>query len=452
MEEDDDHADADADEEASPEDEDDDVEMEGEESEEENGRKKRRRSRSKPATTTKDRTTDGPRRTSSRATKFQRSMAEPDGVKEFLEKIPEKKASKGNNSASRGNKKDGGSLANLHLSPEHKSPARRHARHRLSIRSGVDSEDDESQPSDSETEHSGSDEEPLKIQRILACRTETLARWKEICSKIQTSEVDFGSRWFQPENLAKSEGNEKFEERFLVKWSDLSYLHCSWETEDDLLDQVDNGKSYIQTFFRKSHGGVLFSADERCDGDYYNPAFTEVERIMEVVLPEGSKVDGTTADEEDGWTKDDFGMIHDKNDPNFEEGTGRQFLVKWAGIPYSDSTYEFERDLILNDIEYKEPLKSFLRWSKRRTKKEARSAARSSEEERRRMYKVFGSSSAIAEEDQEKAVEKFQKELQDQVYKNGGQVRDYQAEGISWMLSNYVNGRSSILADEVSRS
>jgi hypothetical protein len=141
----------------------------------------------------------------------------------------------------------------------------------------------------------------------------------------------------------------------------------------------------------------------------------------------------------------------DKTNPHYEEGMGRQFLIKWGNTPYNDCSYEFERDLILNEIEYKEPVKDFLLRSKKPKANESRRRSRENEEERRKLNTIFSAKSSLSESQQEKAVEKFQRELQDNVYKNGGQVRDYQAEGISWMLSNYVNQRSSILADEVCR-
>lgn len=49
---------------------------------------------------------------------------------------------------------------------------------------------------------------------------------------------------------------------------------------------------------------------------------------------------------------------------------------------------------------------------------------------------------------QDRKIEQYRKTLEQVIFKNGGQLRDYQAEGVSWMLANYVNGRSSILADE----
>ena len=46
-------------------------------------------------------------------------------------------------------------------------------------------------------------------------------------------------------------------------------------------------------------------------------------------------------------------------------------------------------------------------------------------------------------------VEAYQKELAEYVFPNGGQLRDYQAVGVTWLASNYIFDRSSILCDEM---
>lgn len=71
------------------------------------------------------------------------------------------------------------------------------------------------------------------------------------------------------------------------------------------------------------------------------------------------------------------------------------------------------------------------------------------EAEFRRLYKeVFGDKS---DSKLENGVEEYQENLEQLIFKNGGQLRDYQAEGVSWMMANYVNKRSSILADEMGK-
>ena len=78
-----------------------------------------------------------------------------------------------------------------------------------------------------------------------------------------TSEITYGSRWDQ-EETDRDPG--KYEERFLVKWEGLSFLHCSWETEKDLIELCEGAKTRMSTFFRKAENGLLYDVDERLDG------------------------------------------------------------------------------------------------------------------------------------------------------------------------------------------
>lgn len=345
-----------------------------------------------------------------------------------------------------------------------KSPARRHAQRRLSLKPSKaqvdsDEEDDVQDPDDEEAEfdeveeddEEETDEEPLKLQRILACRTERKSRWKEICNKMNTSEIDYGSRWFQPPRAPeKAVIEDEYEERFLVKWSDLSFLHVSWETQDDLLDQVENAKSYLSSFFKKAQDGIYFSPDERCDGDYFDPAFLQIDRVLDISMPPGYERTSLDAGTEDKHTDESFGMVMDKSNSEFEDGTGRQILIKWGNQCYSDATYEFERDLILNAVDYKEEIKRWMRKCAHKPSKRSREASlRKGQNEFRRLSMVFGDESKLDEASRAKAIKKYRQELEETVYKNGGRLRDYQAEGVAWMLSNYVNGRSCILADEM---
>ena len=256
-------------------------------------------------------------------------------------------------------------------SSPHKAPARRHRTPRLSINhthtttQESDSDSDASQNDDSTVEESDSeneeDEEPFKIQRIIASRTEPRNAWAKIGAKMNTNEIDYGSRWVQD---PVDENDDTYEERYLVKWHDMSYLHVSWETESDLLELVENAKNYLSTFFRKSSHGLLFSSDERCDGDYFDPGWTQVDRLLEVHFPDECPI--KSVKNEDKITNDELGICLDKEDKEaFEEGLGRQFLIKWGNSQYTESTYEYERDLILNEVEYKDQLKDFHRRKKK---------------------------------------------------------------------------------------
>ena len=146
-----------------------------------------------------------------------------------------------------------------------KSPAKRHTKKRMSKAPEHHSESSEGESDEeSEEESDEEEEEETKFSKIIASKSLTLKEWKEVSSKINTTEITNGSRWIQ--EIHPNENPEKYEERFLVKWTDLSHLHCSWETEKDLLECCDGAKTKLSTFFRKSHGGLLYDADERLDG------------------------------------------------------------------------------------------------------------------------------------------------------------------------------------------
>jgi SNF2 family DNA or RNA helicase len=46
-------------------------------------------------------------------------------------------------------------------------------------------------------------------------------------------------------------------------------------------------------------------------------------------------------------------------------------------------------------------------------------------------------------------ISKYKKELEELSFVDGGHLRNYKAEGVSWLIANHVNKRSSILADEM---
>eukprot|EP00586_Coscinodiscus_wailesii_P016255 CAMPEP_0172518994 /NCGR_PEP_ID=MMETSP1066-20121228/291146_1 /TAXON_ID=671091 /ORGANISM="Coscinodiscus wailesii, Strain CCMP2513" /LENGTH=599 /DNA_ID=CAMNT_0013301491 /DNA_START=144 /DNA_END=1943 /DNA_ORIENTATION=- len=311
-----------------------------------------------------------------------------------------------------------------------KSPAMSHMSKRKRVKVEVqqrrhdDEEDEDSYEEEIYSEDNDEDDEgELKIQRIIASRSETKERWMEIGRKMNTSEIENGSRWYQE---TANEDLDKFQEKYLVKWADVSFLHCSWEVEEDLLEQVENSKQHISNFFRKSRNGYFYDADERADGDYFDPSFTQIERILEIVEPEleqgeeegnDDKIDGEKkADDREKTAKDKnveedeneddegkerkgskckldvivkYGIILDREDPNYEAGTGRQFLIKWGNLPHTDCSYEFERDLLLNEIDYEEHVDAFYERTNKPTKYKVLMDSKASDKEMRQLYKIL---------------------------------------------------------------
>ena len=85
------------------------------------------------------------------------------------------------------------------------------------------------------------------------------------------------------------------------------------------------------------------------------------------------------------------------------------------------------------------------------TQSEFNAIEKAKEEQKRRLYKIFGENARGTQEERDEKIEEYQQQLVDEEFGNSGnKLRDYQAEGVAWLISNYVNKRSSVLADEVS--
>ena len=289
-----------------------------------------------------------------------------------------------------------------------------------------DDEDDHAEDEISSSNESDDDVEGIVVDKIIARRRDTIEKWKLRCRKMNTSEIENGSLWRDKSNRRQKQNQNDMEERFLVKWAYLSYLHCSWEREDVLAQQTSNGVFHMNTFKRKFGAvGCRFDADERGGGEYFDPELLRIDRILDI-----------HADE-------DTCVIIDKTHPEYDRGSGCQFLIKWQNTPYSDSTYEHERDLIMMNVEYKQAKNEFLKRSKKPCSKAVKDNIAEHDRLCIRLWKSFRSSKPK----NGSGVNAYVKELEGRKFPNGGKLRDYQAEGVAWLICNYVNGRSSILAD-----
>mmetsp|Transcript_16046 Transcript_16046/g.31956 ORF Transcript_16046/g.31956 Transcript_16046/m.31956 type:complete len:268 (+) Transcript_16046:433-1236(+) len=191
--------------------------------------------------------------------------------------------------------------------------------------------------------------ERLKVQHVLASRHERVGRWVEICAAMNTTEVEEGSMWSRDRSDLTPAHRSAFEVRYLIKWDGLSYLHCSWETRADIAGESENGEVCLQEFDKKGDGTVLFGAEERRGGMYFDPRFIMMERILEL-------------DDNNGKPEP---LVIDKHNGKYSEGRGRRFLIKWRGKPYCEATYEYERDLVVKKVAYKMHVQDYLKWSKK---------------------------------------------------------------------------------------
>lgn len=99
--------------------------------------------------------------------------------------------------------------------------------------------------------------------------------------------------------------------------------------------------------------------------------------------------------------------------------------VKWTGLPYSAITTERLVDIRSAGIDFEEPLRRWIR--------------------REQLKPCFGPSRRV------KVADKCLKEMESQEPPpmKGGELRDYQWEGVRWLIYNWTQKRNSILADEM---
>ncbi|KAK4530119.1 hypothetical protein CCYA_CCYA03G0976 [Cyanidiococcus yangmingshanensis] len=182
-------------------------------------------------------------------------------------------------------------------------------------------------------------------------------------------------------------------EEYLIKFKGLSYIHCQWVHEDYILAQP-NGKQRLQRFLSKeqqeaAYRGVLGSTADAEDHDEEDEAIPEDFVTVDRIIAEHVSADGT-----------------------------RQFLVKWCSLGYDECTWEYEQE-VQDDLKIQE----FYERNKVPT-----------ESERKRLPRPSPSAYAT---------------LPNPSFKGGGELRDYQLEGLNWLVHCWFKRQGSILADEM---
>jgi superfamily II DNA or RNA helicase len=239
----------------------------------------------------------------------------------------------------------------------------------------VDSEDDEDDAGSGESGEEGEEVFHTRPGEFIIAEEKSIER---ILAYREAGSVDHKEGLKHEIKHAVVEGADAAERRyeFLVKWKNMSYVHAEWVAQD-FVEQGRMGKTRIQRF--------LGNQPELDPEDPVDPEWTEIDRIL---------ADHTT---EDGK---------------------RYFLVKWSGLPYSESTWEIPSE-VQDDTKIKE-------W-------EARNVLPPKDD-----WKVVT----------RPAPGKW-KELEQIEFKNENDLRSYQIEGVNWLRFCWYNGRNSILADEM---
>jgi len=200
----------------------------------------------------------------------------------------------------------------------------------------------------------------------------------------------------------KEDEKEELETQYLIKWKAWSHIHNTWETDSSLREQKVNGLKKLENFIKR-HTEICdwkrLATPE--DIEYYDCQ----QEMMCDLVQSYKKVER---------------IIGQRREIN----GGCDFMCKWNGLPYADCTWE-DGDLISKL--FQSHIDKFLARNK-------------SQCIPTKLSRVL------------KARPKFVP-LKSQPTHLGGsdnlELRDYQLDGLNWMIHSWTKENSVILADEM---
>uniref|UniRef100_A0A8C6UCS9 DNA helicase n=1 Tax=Neogobius melanostomus TaxID=47308 RepID=A0A8C6UCS9_9GOBI len=165
----------------------------------------------------------------------------------------------------------------------------------------------------------------------------------------------------------------------------VSYLHCKWATLEELEKDPRIHQKIKRFRTKQAQMKHIFSEP---DEDLFNPDYVEADRVLEVAV---------TTDTETG-----------------EEVT--HYLVKWCSLSYEEATWELQEDL---------------------------------DPEKIKEFQQIQKPPPVLRHVERPSPETWQKLESSRDYRNGNELREYQLEGMNWLLFNWYNRKNCILADEM---
>ncbi|KAK9824197.1 hypothetical protein WJX72_008454 [[Myrmecia] bisecta] len=209
----------------------------------------------------------------------------------------------------------------------------------------------------------------------------------------------FGHR--EAPDLEPYPGDPWASREFHVKWKRYSYIHCSWDTRETL-SQLGGYKRVLN--YMKKHD------DLEAQRPYLSREEIElrdVERQMEEELIE------------------DHMHVERVISQRMEPDGSLKYLVKWKGLPYGECTFETIQDIY--KVNGQACIDAY-QDRERRLLDVTRNV-----DGQRRMFKAKGVRAL---------------EMQP-AYLKGGTLRDYQLEGLNWLIYSWSTDNNCILADEM---
>ncbi|XP_039028589.1 protein CHROMATIN REMODELING 5-like [Hibiscus syriacus] len=192
------------------------------------------------------------------------------------------------------------------------------------------------------------------------------------------------------------------EMEFLIKWKGQSHLHCQWKSFSDL--QNLSGFKKVLNYTKKVMEDVRYRKTLSREEIEVNDVSKEMDLDL---IKQNSQVERVIVDR---ISNDAFGNVIS------------EYLVKWQGLSYAEATWEKDIDIpFAQDAidEYK---------------------AREAE------MAVQGK---MVDHQRKKGKESLRKLDEQPEWLRGGKLRDYQLEGLNFLVNSWRNDTNVILADEM---
>ena len=293
------------------------------------------------------------------------------------------------------------------------------------------------------------------------------------------------------------------EEVFLIKWRGRSYKHCSWERASDLIkfDASNNtAKGKINRFIQSQelalgknwkklleegrrgaaqngNGNDEANGEEGTEEeDYFPPDYLEVERILSCdesemntdVLAKQRSLNLRAQKDALLEQEDDMCEVkrrsektaaklrevgekvknHDGTEESWDPEDYVRYVVKWKALPMAELTWEYWKDLKKDFVDEAEDF-----WYRQRPPPDAELVGKPHPEiqEFRKITEspLFGLCSKPRPIFDFKDRYDYGDGPDEEKTSNALQLRGYQLEGVNWLLWNWFNKRSCILAGKL---